>query len=192
MEKRIIDELKSDQKLKIKSLYFQYRDEFLNFSKKYHLRQEDLVDIYQEAFITMHQKALFGKLSPVKCSFKTYLFAVAKNMIYDKFRLDKKFVQNKSLDHMAHEEPVDFEVSNKVNLTTQQILLREGFRQLSDQSKRIITLFYYRGLSLQEIAELEGYKSVNVVKATKSRAIKFLKEKVNLIKELREEMVTFS
>ena len=103
-------------------------------------------------------------------------------MIYDKIKSHKKQIPVNLLDYVKSQDPQEFEINNSPELTFQQRLLKEGLQQLSDQSRRILTLFYYRGLSLQEIAEKEGYKSVNVVKATKSRAIKFLKEKVNSAK----------
>ena len=181
MEKHIIDTLQSHDRLKIKTLYSKHRTEFLNFSKKYQIRKEDLVDIYQEAFITVNQKAVRGKLEEIKCSFKTFLFAIAKYMIYDKIKSQNKFIPFDLLDNVESHDPKEFEINDGPELTFQQSLLKEGLKELSEQSRRILTLFYYRGLSLQEIAEAEGYKSVNVVKATKSRALKYLKEKVILL-----------
>ena len=49
MKKRIIDDLRSDDRLKLKALYHLNRKEFLAFGKRYQLRADDLLDIYQEA-----------------------------------------------------------------------------------------------------------------------------------------------
>ena len=185
MKKRIIDDLRSDDRLKLKALYHLNRKEYLMFGKRYQLREDDLLDIYQEAFIAICQKAKLGKLAEVKCSFKTYLFAIAKYMIYDKIKSQNNLIPLDLLDYVKSQDAKIFEVNNKPELTFQQSLLKEGLSELSNQSRKVLTLFYYRGLSLQEIAEKEGYKSVNVVKATKSRAIKYLKEKVKSAKAKR-------
>ena len=178
MKKRYIDDLRSDDRLKLKTLYHLHRNEMLMFGKKYQLSEDDLLDIYQDAFLALRKRALSGQLDTVKCSLKTYLFGIGKHMIYDVLKKRNKRVQFE--DHIISEERSQEESEKfmESELTEQQLLLKSCFGQLSARSQKILTLFYYRGLSLNEIAEMEGYGSVNAVKATKSRCLRILKQKI--------------
>ena len=63
-------------------------------------------------------------------------------------------------------------------LTTEQLLLQKHFGALGKQCQELLTLFYYRGYTIQEIMEAENYNSENVVKAAKSRCMKTLRERI--------------
>ena len=60
----------------------------------------------------------------------------------------------------------------------EQRLLQQHLKSLGEKCQQLLTLFYYRGLTIQEIMEAENYNSENVVKAAKSRCMKTLKEKI--------------
>lgn len=179
MEAESIRYLRSDDRLKIKELYNLYRSEFIGFGKRYSLSEDDLVDIYQEAFIALRKRAIDGKLNEVQSSMKTYLFGIGKYMIFDKLKADKKTVKVESVLHIAGEQMEEIEVDETPPLSREQELLRKYFKQLEDTCRQLLTLFYYRGLSINEIANLKGYKSANVVKASKSRCLKTLRELIN-------------
>mgnify|MGYP001816558644 CR=1 FL=1 len=83
MDKEIITILKSDDRLKIKALYNEFRSPFLGFGKGFHLDADALSDVYQEVFLALRKKAINDTLNEVKCSTKTYLFGIGKFMIYD-------------------------------------------------------------------------------------------------------------
>ena len=179
MEAESIRYLRSDDRLKIKELYNLYRSEFLGFGRRYKLDHDDLVDIYQEAFLALRKRALEGKLNQVRSSMKTYLFSIGKYMIFDKLKADKKTVQFESVLHIAGEQMEEIEVNDAPPLSREQELLRKHFQQLENSCRQLLTLFYYRGLSLNEIANLKGYKSADVVKASKSRCLRTLRELIN-------------
>jgi len=56
-----VDILRSDDRLGIKSIYNAHRANFLNFGKRYSLDQDQLADVYQEAFIVLrkHLKRIY-------------------------------------------------------------------------------------------------------------------------------------
>ena len=64
-------------------------------------------------------------------------------------------------------------------LTEQQQRLRTFFKKLGKKCQLVLTLFYYRGLTIEEIVEHTDYGNANTVKAQKSRCLKTLKEFVN-------------
>ena len=55
---------------------------------------------------------------------------------------------------------------------------QKHFGALGKKCQELLTLFYYRGYTIQEIMEAENYNSENVVKAAKSRCMKTLRERI--------------
>jgi len=179
MKKEHIKVLLNSNSKEISNLYYENRDAFFNFGKKYGLDYDDLSDIYQEAFIALRKHALTGKLNSVKSSLKTYLFGICKFMIFD---LLKERSKNASYDpsiHVKHDiiEPVFFESDNKV-LTIEQQLLKTHFKKLGKKCQIVLTLFYSRGLTIDEIVEHTDYTNSGVVRSQKSRCLKRLKEMI--------------
>ena len=160
----------------VRELYYGHRDPFFNFGKKYGLDYDDIADIYQEAFIALREHAINGKLDDLKSSVKTYLFGIGKFKIYDRL---KELNQNSSvnlantIDNIVKIAPFDLEKSEP---TREQKLLRKHFKTLGKKCQEVLTLFYSRGLTIDEIVEFTTYRSSSVVRSQKSRCIKTLKK----------------
>ncbi|HUH27310.1 sigma-70 family RNA polymerase sigma factor [Gelidibacter sp.] len=175
MENHLVDALKNNDQKLIKELYGRYRNEFFAFSKKYGIQENDRSDIYQEAFLGMRKHAISGKLYDVDCSFKTYLFGIAKHLIYDEH---KYYASKKPYDAKLHNANSDhvIEIDSERELTQEQKLLRHYFNQLGKSCRQMLTLSFYRGLTNEEIAKQYGYESEAVVRSQKSRCLKTLKD----------------
>ncbi|NAS32711.1 sigma-70 family RNA polymerase sigma factor [Flavobacteriaceae bacterium R38] len=174
-----IKHLKSDDRLQLKALYNMYRSAFLNFGKNYGLDESLLADIYQEAFLAIRKHAISGKLDQVKSSFKTYLFGIGKYMIFDLLKKEEKNVSIENHMHLIHDSIEEIQVDLNNELTQEQKLLRTFFKQLGKKCQFVLTLFYYRGLTIEEIVESTDYENANTVKAQKSRCLKSLKQLIN-------------
>jgi RNA polymerase sigma factor (sigma-70 family) len=178
MEQNHINTLRLSNPKEISKLYYANRAVFLNFGKKYGLDYDDLTDIYQEAFIALRKHALSGKLNTVKSSLKTYLFGIGKFMIYDRLKEQRKTTSYEATLHVSDEvEPIVYE-DNTQELTIEQQLLRTFFKKLGKKCQEMLTLFYSRGLSIDDIVEFSGYTSSSVVRSQKSRCLKTLKEMI--------------
>lgn len=177
MDRHELADLISDDRLRLKTLYNRYRTPFINFGRKYGLDEHALSDVYQEAFITLYKKGLNGKLSKVSNNMQTYLFGIGKFMIYDVL---KKNSRQRSLEsRLLNPDNTKEEASEEnASLTEEQKLLRSFFKKLGIKCQQILTLFYYRGLTIEEIVEYGSYENTNTVKAQKSRCLKSLKQLV--------------
>ncbi|KAA1247514.1 RNA polymerase sigma factor [Aquimarina sp. RZ0] len=167
--------LKKSHNQALEKIYNEYRSSFLQFAKKYELDHDSVIDVYQDAFIALREHAIQGKLDNIKSSVKTYLFSIGKYMIYDLLRKQKKTI--------PYEHSVEFKETadeefffEEPELTSKQQLLRQYFKNLGKRCQEMLTLFYYRGLTIDEITESLGYENKNVVKSQKSRCLKSLKE----------------
>ncbi|GAA4111560.1 hypothetical protein GCM10022393_09360 [Aquimarina addita] len=167
--------LKKGHHQALEKLYNEYRSSFLQFAKKYDLDDDTLIDIYQDAFIALREHAINGKLDSIKSTVKTYLFSIGKYKIYDHIRQQKKTVSYENT--IEHKETSTIEeVFEEPQLTPEQQLLRQHFNRLGKRCQEVLTLFYYRGLTIDEITQNLGYENKNVVKSQKSRCLKSLKE----------------
>ncbi len=179
MEEKHIISLLHNKPKEIKELYNSHRNAFLNFGKKYDLDYDDLVDIYQEAFIALRNHAIKGKLATVKSSLKTYLFGIGKFMIFDLLKEKNKTttLHTDLLSAYAHIDPIQIETETK-DLTLEQQTLKTHFKKLGKKCKEVLTLFYSRGLTIDEIVECTDYTNGSVVRSQKSRCLKTLKEMI--------------
>ncbi|MEO9571051.1 MAG: sigma-70 family RNA polymerase sigma factor [Polaribacter sp.] len=170
--------LKESDKEALKMIYLKNRDSFINFAKKFNISNDDILDVYQDAIIALQEKAIKGELDNLSCSIKTFLFGIGKYMLFEKARKNNKKVSDFPLeneDYNYKEISTNFldEETNQL-----QVLLQEAFSTLGKKCKEVLTLFYYRGFTIDEISERLNYKDKNVVKSQKSRCIKQLKEQI--------------
>ncbi len=164
----------------LRKVYEENRDKFLNYARRFNLSEDENVDVYQDAYVIFYDNVMNGKIERFTSSISTYLFSIGKYLIFDRMRKNKKTVGSNfdlsivkdeaaSIDHLEIDTPV---------LTREQQLLRQHFDALGKQCRELLTLFYYRGFTIQEIMESENYNSENVVKAAKSRCMKSLRERI--------------
>ncbi|CAH8284966.1 RNA polymerase sigma factor (sigma-70 family) [Mariniflexile fucanivorans] len=178
MEKNDINHLINSDQKEVSKLYNANRDAFLNFGKKYGLSYDDLCDIYQEAFIALRKHALNGKLGNVNSSLKTYLFGIGKFMIYDLLKEKKKTTEYNPSKLGIHDTIELVSTETEEELSHEQILLQTYFKKLGKKCQDMLTLFYSRGLSIDEIVEHTDYTDGSVVRSQKSRCLKSLKDMI--------------
>ena len=176
MEHYLIEALKANNHFITKELYDCSRAPFLGFAKRYNIMDVDGVDIYQEAFISLRKHAISGKLYTVNCSLQTYLFGIGKNLIYKKLKEESLKTHYQEILHKVADDYEEIQLDAENELTEEQKILEYHFKKLGKSCQKMLTLSFYRGLTNDEIATLEGYESQAVVRSQKSRCLKKLKD----------------
>ena len=154
----------------LKTVYGNYKSEFVNYFRKYNINTEDLLDIYQDSIIVVYQKFSNKKVELKNSSLKTYLYGIAKNKIYDYFKL-KNYKTNDFEDLKVNDK--EFELKKEPSLYEK--LLAKHLKSISESCQEVLRLYYYRNLSIKEIVLKTDYKDENTVKSHKSRCLKRLK-----------------
>lgn len=153
-------------------LYESNKQQFLLFSGKYNIDNEEAIDIYQDAIIALIELARKGKLQQLKSTISTYLFAIGKYMIFKKKKLLSNTIALENFDNLLIEwDTYDIEKDKKEILE-----LQKHYQQLGKVCKDILYLFYYKSYKLPQICELLAYENTDVVKSQKSRCLKKLKQ----------------
>ncbi|WP_430409785.1 RNA polymerase sigma factor [Kordia sp.] len=164
------DLLRSDDKKALETIYMKHKSEFLNYAKKYGLDTYNALDIYQDAIIAMHHNFVSSQLVITSSSIKTYLFGIGKFKILKKLKEEKTFlsveIEEEMYTEISIEEPVPSERS---------IMLSQNLDKISESCKKVLELFYYRNLTIDEIVQLTDYTDGNTVRSHKSRCLKRLK-----------------
>jgi DNA-directed RNA polymerase specialized sigma24 family protein len=115
-----------------------------------------------------------GKLNELeKASLKTYLFSIGNNLIKNYFRDNKLASQNMPIESnsfIISEEPqygYDDTTLKVINL------LRSG--KLGEPCTKLLTYFFYEGLSIPEIQDLLNFPTANAVSQRKIRCLSKLR-----------------
>lgn len=155
-------------------IYDTYKEEFLNFFKKYDINAESTLDIYQDCIVVIYQKILINDFELKTSSLKTYIFGIGKNKVYDYFK--RKRIKTNAIEGLKTTDK-RFEIDSGPNIYEQT--LARNLKIISESCQNILKLFYYRGLSIKEIVEKTDYKDENTVKSHKSRCLKKLENLCN-------------
>lgn len=159
----------------VESLFKAYHKEFQSWAKKnFSLSEEDRMDIFQDAIIIFYENSLDGKTERLKSSKKTYLFGIAKNLIYSRYREQQRMLIEDDFtlyDRLATEEGME-----QIEAEIQRV--EETLSGMEEPCKSILTLFYYYNADLDSIKEQLNYSDKTVLKTQKSRCLKYLKDKL--------------
>lgn len=187
-EKLAADFLGGDEKA-FEELVDRYLKPLYNFAFQLTQDQSASQDIVQDVFVKVWKNlARFDG----KRKFSTWIFAIAKNTVYD--LLKKKKVLPFSAFENAEGENFLESLENKSILSNAEILQKldnakeaqQLLDSLSPQLKTILLLHFQQGFSLAEIAEIFGQSS-NTVKSQYRRAI-FSLRKINFSKKFKNKV----
>lgn len=168
--------LKNDKKTADKKTAF---EQFynLNYNKVYrHIVKKignlhDAEDIASEVFIYCYRH--FESYDPNKASLGTWLYLVTNSRIKNYYRDKKQGISIESLDESL--EDVDAGPEELAEFEHCREWLAEALKSLPEQSRRVVILKYFYGLSANEIASETGITS-SYVRTMLSRALDKLEE----------------
>jgi RNA polymerase sigma-70 factor (ECF subfamily) len=110
-------------------------------------------DLTQETFIKV-----FMNIKKVKNAehFKPWLCTIARNVVRDYFRKERRH-QIVSLEEVSgyHGHP-DLEI------TRRRVIIQDALAKLAERDRMLLTLAYYQGLSLGEVANVMAMSEKNV------------------------------
>lgn len=175
-----LEALKSGSDFVLKRVYEENRTQFLNYARRFSLSDDDNMDVYQDAYVIFYNNIMGGKVRELTSSISTYLFGIGKRLIYERMRKEGKKVDFEAVGPFhGGGDPGHGSALDGPDLSREQQLLYREFGNLGPKCQELLSLFYYRGYTVQEIMEAGNYNNENVVKAAKSRCLKTLKERIN-------------
>lgn len=180
-DQALFEELKIGRFERLEELYIQHREAFVSYAtRQLYAREEDALDCFQDALIVFYKNIVSGRLVELNCSIRTYLFSVAKRMVY------------KSNQHRQRENPTDLEVEilpatdeldmsvyQKIDQEHQRAVLLHGMQKLGEPCNQILSLFYYHNYPIESIQITLGLSSPGAVRVKKMRCLDQLKQLIS-------------
>ena len=120
-------------------------------------------DIYQDALIVFWQKVMSGNLV-LTSKISTYIYSICLNLW--RKELDRK--SRLSSEEKDGIEIIEFEKEERLNI------VNECINRLGDTCKRILTYYYFDGMSMNEIADKLEFANTDTAKTKKYKCKKRL------------------
>ena len=159
----------------MEGLYKDSREAFLQWGRRKHnLEKDDLLDIYQNAMIVLYENIRHNRIDNMDVSVTTYLYGIAKNLIY-KYHRKNKMINRHQVRLSEH---FQFIAVNNNEAEFYHQALTKALESLKEPCRTILNLFYVKGKKLPAIVIEMAYSSVDVLKTQKSRCLKKLKESI--------------
>lgn len=158
----------------ITRLYDLYRTPFILFiMKNFRLKEDVIIDVYQESFMALYNNVREEKLTQLTCSLKTYLFKIGTHKAYRHIEKTKNTEIFEELDHLY-----DIEDDHSPEWLDMQEKIWEIVNQLQEPCNTVLNLFYWKQKTMREIADRMKYSNEQVAKNRKSLCLKTLKERI--------------
>jgi RNA polymerase sigma factor (sigma-70 family) len=169
----VIENIRNGDKAQLEAIYKTHKIEFVNWiTSQYNCSEEDAKDIYQFAIITFYENIRSEKLSELNSSVKTYLFAIGKHKALEQKKAAVKF---KYLQENQEPPMPDIGKWDDDLYEESLQLVEKCLNKLGEPCKSLLELYYFHGLSMEEIADKMSYKNRFTSKNLKYKCVNRLR-----------------
>ncbi len=134
------------------TLYMRYAESVYGYLSRRSPDRETAEDLTSQTFLRALEN--IRKYDAAKGPLRAWLFTIARNLLTDHFRRDRR---GEPIE-FAEEVPGDDDVRDAVHVRLQSAQLRDALVRLSPIQREVVTLRVWEGLSYAEIAEITGKK----------------------------------
>ena len=153
---KILDRIKKGDESAIDVLYKKNFRMMANLVIRNSGTEDDAKDIFQDALIIFWQK-IRNKELVLTSKISTYLYSVCNNL-WRKELVRKSRESNEEVDSAEY---VDYEQGERINA------IRKCVDSMGDTCREVLSLYYFDGLSMNDIAERMGFSNSNTAKTKK-------------------------
>ena len=170
----IIDRINAGDQSALAQVYTDYKSEFVAWlTSRYQCSREEAKELYQVCIVILHDNILKGKLTELKSSLKTYLFAVGKNKFLESKKSESRFTNDVESSGIEIDTVASWEKEEK-EMRLEKV--ESGMEMLGDPCKTILELFYYHDMTMDDIAEHLAYKNRDTAKNLKYKCLNRLRK----------------
>lgn len=132
-------------------------------------------DVFQEAVMVLYDKVT-GQGFVLESKLKTFLYAVSRRLWLK--QLSKKSNNHYSIEQDGLEESLDLNEDLELHEVQEQQFekMESALRILGEPCQSILTDFYFRNKSMQDICEKFGYTNTDNTKTQKYKCLQRLKK----------------
>lgn len=170
-EKKIINNVLKGDTVAFSQIVNAYKNMVFTLALRMTKNREEAEEISQDVFIKVYKSLNKFKFDS---KFSTWIYKITYNTCLDTIKKNKKFINNIAIDETNNNKlaMVDNALEKLIKEERSQ-LIRRCVNKLPQESRALMTLFYFEELSLLEISEITGL-STNTAKVKLHRARKRL------------------
>ena len=186
-ESEIWEQFRNGNEQAIIFIYRNYSDKLYNYGCQFTAKREIVEDCIQDLFIDLiNRKKSLGKVESVKF----YLFKSLRYMLLRELKKQRKLAFKESFDS---DQDFLINVSHEIKLINEQFsrdqkkLIKKYLNQLPPFQREALLLYFYEGLSYQQIADVMQTGKVKSSRALVYRAISSLS---NFLESHKDKLIT--
>ncbi len=175
-EEEVIRALKNNDHRFISKLYEIHLPVISRYVNYNNGEDEDAKDLIQQALLIIYQKVRTNEFE-LSCSFKTYLYAICKNLWLKELR--KKKVEHKSPIDPDEIEEVEnhIEIEKEYDFSVQYFLYRWHYHNLSEICRNLLKMTLAK-ISYDEIAQRLNFVNGDIARKKKYRCKELLIKRI--------------
>jgi len=172
-DQEVIEGIANGSTSELEYLYASYFPMIFQLVTKNNGSEDDAKDIFQEAVIVLYDRINSGDFV-LSSKLKTFLYSVCRRLWLK--RLNKS--DRMSFNVQEHEEivAVENDLLEYQQKEEQFLLMEQSLHLLGEPCQTIISDFYLRNLSMQDICEKFGYTNADNAKTQKYKCLQRLKK----------------
>ncbi len=129
--------------------------------------EDEAKDIFQETLIVFWRNALKEDFT-LTSRISTYLYSICNNLWLKELKRKKRTSPNS--DKLEVSDPNAFSHDQKEQIR----IIRECVDSLNDVCKKVLSLYYFDGMSMKEVAKAMGFANADTAKTKKYKCKKEL------------------
>lgn len=179
-DENLIAQIRGGDENKLAAIYRAYRNDFIYWAVRHFSCDEDLAkDVFQVAITIFYENIMSGKLGKLSSSVKTYLFAIGKNKLHEnQVRRERDFGiqqhEGRRIKEHFQLDPVEGETAGERETLYQT--LEKALNELGEPCRTVLEMYYYRQMSIEQIAGALQYKGTDSTKTQKYKCLTRLKK----------------
>lgn len=170
---RVLDLIRKGDEKALVILYNSNRTMITSYITRNSGSTDDAEDMLQEALIVLWERVRSGKFE-YSAKLSTFIYATVKNMWSRKLARKRRETPT-DIDPEQHSD----ESSSALELlieSEQAKLVQEALTKIGEQCRKLLLLFYWEELSMEEIALHMGFANADTVKSKKYQCKKALEQ----------------
>ncbi|MFT7613846.1 MAG: RNA polymerase sigma factor (sigma-70 family) [Parvicellaceae bacterium] len=174
-DQQIIELVEARKEGKALVKLYRYQSQVVAMIKSRGGSKEDAMDVFQEALIVFCKKVWDGDFK-LTAKLDTYLYSVSYYIWKNKAEKESKWIMVEGEANPTQIDGMDEVIEKEAKIKRVEAVLQN----LGDPCFKLLQAFYYKGLSMKELASKFGYKSLNVAKTQKYKCIERARKQIEL------------
>ena len=169
----ILDRIRNGDEEVLVVLYQSNRKPILNLVSTNSGTRDDAEDMLQESLVVLWERVRAGRFEQ-NAKLSTFIYATARNLWFGRLRRKGREIP-RDIDPEEHTDDALSALEGLV-ASEETAMVRDALGRIGEQCRKLLLLFYWEELSMEEIAGKLGFANAETAKAKKYQCKKALEK----------------